>query len=219
MQKLKRLWKYPYIIFFIFAFVWFYGGITNFHSSILLKDYIKVEGTVCNLETEQVKQNHGYVTRYNYDIVWYDDGEEYIKHLEHQVDYVAEGTKTIWVHPDNKDAVLFDSVTIGKDVPKFLIKALICAVIGIVLFEIKRRTRRENQAERDERLEDAKIYGILTMLCVVVGSIAFGVKCYLDYKQGEYISPTIWDVYIVVGIVGFIGLGVYLRAAKQLKDG
>lgn len=214
---MKDFFKYPHLLFFIIAVVDLFVALVNYHSSIMVKDYIKIEGEVCNVETEQVLWHRQYVTRYNYDIVWYDEGEEYTKHLEEQADSVEEGTRMIWVHPDNKDAVLHNSVQIGKDVPIYILIGLASGAIGFVICKYRQETRRESKAERIERLEDTKLYSVMAMILATIGEIFFGVMCYQDYKRGEYITPVIYDVFLVIGVIGMIAFLQYKRAAKQLK--
>lgn len=89
---------------------------------------------VCNLEAEQVLHQQSYVTRYNYDLIWYDAGEEYVKHFDEQVDPREEGETTIWVHPDNVDAVFSHSDEIKNSGSVYLFIGIGSGIIGIFLY-------------------------------------------------------------------------------------
>lgn len=146
MRDIRIFFRRLQLLFFIIAGVLLFVGLVNFHSSIAVKDYIETEGEICNVESKQVLWHQHYVTRYDYDIVWYDNTEKYTKHLEEQVDPEEEGVRTIWVRPDNKNAVLSNSVDIRQEVPLYLLVGLVSGAIGFIICKVQSNKRRETRA-------------------------------------------------------------------------
>ena len=215
MRDVRIFFRYPYLIFFIIAGVSLFVGLVNFHSSITVKDYIETEGEICNLESKQVLWHQHYVTRYDYDIVWYEGTKKHTKHLEEQVNPEEEGARTIWVRPDNKNAILSNSVDIREEVPLNLLAGIVSGAIGFVLWNRQRSRRRETRAQRIERLEDTKMYSIMVIILSVIAMVMFGIIGYEDYKSG-YIISFVWDVYFALSVIIVAAFVIYRRAKKQL---
>ncbi|MDD6291148.1 MAG: hypothetical protein PUA77_05075, partial [Lachnospiraceae bacterium] len=144
MRLIRFCIQYPQALFYMIAGLCLYVALVNYHSSIAVADYIETEGEICNLESEQVLWHQQYVASYDYDIVWYDDGEKYTKHLDEQVNSRDEGPCTIWVRPDNKDALLGNSTDMREDVPIYILVALASGVIAY--FICKMRQKKESRA-------------------------------------------------------------------------
>lgn len=207
----------PYRLCFLIAAITLFIGLVNLHRSYIVKDYIENTGVIDNIESVRVLRRHQYVTEYNYDLTWFDNGEEYKKHFSGQVNLPEEGIVTIWVRPDNRDAVLHNSFEIKKEAPLYLIIALVTGVLGIVILFIFIRNRRESNAERIERLEDTEIYSMVGFIFCIVGIVMYVIMEYIEYKQGEYISPVTFDGIIAIGVIAVICLIMFFRARKQLK--
>ena len=216
MRDVRIFFRYPQLLFIIVAGVSLFAGLVNFHSSIAVKDYIETEGEICNVESKQVLWHQHYVTRYDYDIVWYDNSKKYTKHLEDQVDPEEEGVRTIWVRPDNKSAILRNSVDFGQDVPLYLLVGLVSGAIGFFICKVRSNKRRETRAQRIERLEDTKMYSIMVIILTVIAMGMFGIMGYEDYKNG-YIPSGVWDTYFALIVIIVAAFVMYRRAKKQLR--
>lgn len=216
MRDVRIFFRYPQLLFIIVAGVSLFAGLVNFHSSIAVKDYIETEGEICNVESKQVLWHQHYVTRYDYDIVWYDNSEKHIRHLEEQVDPGEEGVRTIWVRPDNKNAILSNSVDFGQDVPLYLLVGLVSGAIGFFICKVRSNKRRETRAQRIERLEDTKMYSIMVIILTVIAMGMFGIMGYEDYKNG-YIPSGVWDTYFALIVIIVVAFVMYRRAKKQLR--
>ena len=216
MRDVRIFFRHPQLLFFIVAGVRLFAGLVNFHSSIAVKDYIETEGEICNVESKQVLWHQHYVTRYDYDIVWYDNSEKHTRHLEEQVDPEEEGVRTIWVRPDNKNAILNNSVDFGQDVPLYLLVGLVSGAIGFFICKVRSNKRRETRAQRIERLEDTKMYSIMVIILTVIAMGMFGIMGYEDYKNG-YIPSGVWDTYFALIVTIVVAFVMYRRAKKQLR--
>ena len=216
MRDVRVFFRYPQLLFIIVAGVSLFAGLVNFHSSIAVKDYIETEGEICNVESKQVLWHQHYVTRYDYDIVWYDNSEKHTRHLEEQVDPEEEGVRTIWVRPDNKNAILSNSVDFGQDVPLYLLVGLVSGAIGFFICKVRSNKRRETRAQRIERLEDTKMYSIMVIILTVIAMGMFGIMGYEDYKNG-YIPSGVWDTYFALIVIIVVAFVMYRRAKKQLR--
>ena len=216
MRDVRIFFRYPQLLFIIVAGVSLFAGLVNFHSSIAVKDYIETEGEICNVESKQVLWHQHYVTRYDYDIVWYDNSEKHTRHLEEQVDPEEEGVRTIWVRPDNKNAILSNSVDFGQDVPLYLLLGLVSGAVGFFICKVRSNKRRETRAQRIERLEDTKMYSIMVIILTVIALGMFGIMGYEDYKNG-YIPSGVWDTYFALIVIIVVAFVMYRRAKKQLR--
>ena len=216
MRDVRIFFRYPQLLFIIVAGVSLFAGLVNFHSSIAVKDYIETEGEICNVESKQVLWHQHYVTRYDYDIVWYDNSEKHTRHLEEQVDPEEEGVRTIWVRPDNKNAILSNSVDFGQDVPLYLLVGLVSGASGFFICKVRSNKGRETRAQRIERLEDTKMYSIMVIILTVIAMGMFGIMGYEDYKNG-YIPSGVWDTYFALIVIIVVAFVMYRRAKKQLR--
>ena len=216
MRDVRIFFRYPQLLFFIVAGVSLFVGLVNFHSAITVKDYIETEGEICNVESKQVLWHQHYVTRYDYDIVWYEGTKKHTRHLEEQVNPQEEGVRTIWVRPDNKNAILSNSVDFGQDVPLYLLVGLVSGAIGFFICKVRSNKRRETRAQRIERLEDTKMYSIMVIILTVIAMGMFGIMGYEDYKNG-YIPSGVWDTYFALIVIIVAAFVMYRRAKKQLR--
>lgn len=216
-ELLKIIIKKPYIFFFFVFGICLFFGLTSLHSSLLVKDYIEATGKICNVEPVRVLWHQQYVTRYDYDIIWYDNGEQYKKHIDEQVDCPEEGETTIWVHPDNRDAVSSNSVKLRENVGLYLGVSLLAGIIGLVIFVIYIMNRRETEKEKVERLEDTEIYSMLLFILCLVAIVMQVIYIFKDYRQGLYVNPVLFDFCIACGMIAVICLILFFRAKRQLK--
>lgn len=217
LRGLEYFLKKPYrFLFLVFGLCLFFG-LMNLHSSLLVKDYIETTGEIRNVESVHVLWHQKYVTRYNYDLVWYDNGRQYEKHFDEQRNCQEEGEVTIWVRPDNRDAVLFNSVEIKEDVGLYLGISLLAGVVGLVVFIIHIINRRENGEERMERLENTEIGSMLIFVLCLIGIAIEVVALYMDYRKGFYVNPVLFDFSIACGVIAIICLILFFWAKRQLE--
>lgn len=209
--------KHPYLILFILSGVCLLVAMMNSHNSADIQDYREMEGYICNVEENQELWHGRYVTRYSYDIVWYDDGQEYSRHLDGQMDKEQEGAVTIWVHPENLDAVLSGSEDIGDDTPVYLLISIVTAIIGYILFKMKFNEKRMSRPELEDYLLTVRISSMLVVVLAVIGAGIFVVTNYYDMKNGEYVRPSMYDPAILCGGIAIIGLFQFFKAGRKMK--
>ena len=209
--------KNPHVILWIVAAVFLFAGCTNYHSSVIVADYEKICGEICNVEEEEVLKKGVYVTRYSYDIVWEDDGEEYVKHLDGQMDALEEGLRDIWVRPDNMDAALSSSAEIGSDVTGNLAIALVAGLAGFIAYFICCAMRKESYAEKQERLENKRLYSMMAAILSLITVVICGIMSYQEYKETLYFNPLDADILIAFGVVGVVALIMFFSAGRQLE--
>lgn len=209
--------KSIHVFLWIVAAVFLFAGCTNYHSSVIVADYEKVCGEICNVEEEEVLRKGVYVTRYRYDIVWEDDGEEYVKHLEGQMDAPEEGPRDIRVRPDNMDAALSSSVEIGSEVTGNLAIALVAGFAGFIAYGIRCATRKESYAEKQERLENTRLYSMMAAILSLIAVVICGIMSYQEYKETLYFNPLDADILIAFGVVGVVALIIFLCTGRQLE--
>ncbi len=214
---LMILFKKPYRFCFVLAGLFLFFAGTSFHSSVLIKDYIETTGEVCNLEeTTEIRQGNREL-RYNYDLIWYADGEEYEKHFEKQLDAREEGEVTIWVRPDNKDAVFSNSTENYDAAYKFLGIAILAGLAGLLFYGIERSNRYESQSQIIERLEDTKLYSIIAFVLCLIGMTMPFILEYPAFKSGEYINPILFDFSVACGVLAVGCLILFFNAKRKLK--
>lgn len=218
MDKLIKLFTIkPHWVFFIFSGVLLFAGIVNYQSSIIVKDYIETQGEIRNVEKVSVLWHQQYVTRYNFEVVWYSDGEEYVKHFEEQFDLQEEGPITIWVSPDNQKVVLHDSQNISKDIFWDFILGGLAGIVGLIILIVQQRSRKETRQERMERLENRQINSILFFIICLLLGITFGIFVYKDYKKYGYINPFMFDVVILSVVLAILCITIFFVTRAQLK--
>lgn len=139
--------KYPHWCFFIIASAFLLGAVLNAKSSEGTKNYREIEAEICNLEEVQVVRHRRFVTRYNYDVVWYLDGVKYIRHMQEEIDRVSEGERTIWVSMNNQKLSLHSPEEIEKQSIQELLIALAAGIAGIVTLIIRRKDRQKNHGK------------------------------------------------------------------------
>lgn len=209
--------KKPYRLCFVLAGLFLFLSGSSFHSSVLIKDYIEITGEVCNLEETSELRHGSRELRYNYDLIWYEDGEEYEKHFEKQLDGREEGEITIWVRPDNKDAVFSNSVENYDTAYQFLGIALIAGLVGLLFYGIERSNRYESRSQVIERLEDTKLYSMIAFVLSLIGMAMPFILEYSAFKNGEYVSPILFDFSVACGILAVGCLILFFNAKRKLK--
>ena len=214
---LAVLLKKPHRICFLIAGVFLFLAMTSFHSSVIVKDYIETTGEISEAEEVSVYRHQSYVTRYNYLLTWTEDGEEYEKYFEEQVDPPEEGEATIWVRPDNRDAVLSNGVEINESAWQYLGIGLAAGLIGLLLLFIWNAGHSMSRQEEEEHLEDTKLYSGLVFIVSIIGIIIQHAMCYKDYQNGEYVNPVMYDFSIACGVIAVICMVLFFRAKKKLK--
>lgn len=138
-----RLWelfaKYPHWCLFIVSAAFLWGAVANANSAerIAEQEYREIEGEIRNLKTV----HRGRVTRYNYDIVWYVDGEEYVKHMREEIDWQPEGKRSIWISRDHQACVLYSPEDIELESKKELVIGLAAGIGGVIALAVRKRGR------------------------------------------------------------------------------
>lgn len=216
-QGIMVLLRKPYRLCFILAALFLFFSGTSFHNSVIMKDYIETTGEVCNLEETTVTRHGNIEIRYNYDLIWYADGEAYEKHFDEQFDAREEGETTIWVRPDNRDAVFSNSEENYDSAYKYLGIALAAGMVGLLLYGFAKMSRNESRSETIERLEDTKLYSIMAFFLSLIGVVIVFIMEYPAYKEGEYISPVVFDMAIACGVIAIGCLGMFFYAKHKLK--
>lgn len=137
----------PHWVCFIISGIFLFAGIYNYQSSGKVKDYIETVGEVRNVEEIFVYRHHQKVARYNFEVVWYIDGEEYVKLFEEQVESRKEGETTIWVSADNNKVTFSDSLNIAEEVPKDIAISLVSFVAGCIILYVRKKGHRRKENE------------------------------------------------------------------------
>lgn len=216
-QGFAVLLKKPHRICFLIAGVFLFLAMTSFHSSVVIKDYIETTGEVSEAEEVSVYWHQSYVTRYNYLLTWTEDGEEYEKYFEEQMDPQEAGEVTIWVRPDNRDAVFSNSVEVNESAYQYLGIGFAAGLIGLLLMFIRNAGQTMSRQQQEEHLEDTKLYSGLVFIVCIIGIIIQLTMSYADYKNGEYVNPVMYDFSIACGIIAVICTMLFIRAKKKLK--
>lgn len=207
----------PYRLCFVLTGLFLFFAGTSFHSSVLIKDYIETTGEVINLEeTIELRQGNREL-RYNYDLIWYVDGEEYEKHFEKQLDAREEGEVTIWIRQDNRDAVFSNSAENYDAAYRFSGIAIVAGLAGMLFYGIERSNRYESRIQTIERLEDTKLYSILVFILSLIGVAIPFILEYQEFKNGEYVNPVLLDFSIACGILAVGCLIVFSPTKIKLK--
>jgi hypothetical protein len=211
------LLKKPHRICFLIAGVFLFLAMTSFHSSMTIKDYVETTGEVSEVEEVSVYWHRSYVTRYNYLLTWTKDGEEYEKYFDEQVDPREEGEVTVWVRPDNRDAVFANGVEAGESAYQYLGIGLAAGFIGLLLMFIWNAGNRMSRQLEEEHLENTRLYSGLVFIVCIIGIIIQLCMSYKDYRSGEYVNPVMYDFSIACGVIAAICMVLFLRAGKKLK--
>lgn len=218
LRGLAFLLTKPYRICFLIAGVFLFFALTLFHSSVVVKDYVETAGEISDVEEVSVYWHQRYVTRYNYQLTWTADGQEYEKYFEEQMDFPDEGEVTIWVRPDNRDAVFSNTVEVNGDAYKHLGIGLAAGLLGFLLLFIWKQSHPMSRQQEEEHLEDTKLYSVLVFILCIIGIIMQLSMSYADYKSGKYVNPVLFDFSIACGVIALICVGLFIRAKIKLKS-
>ena len=204
------------VLCFIIAGTLLFGGIFNLQSSVITRNYIETTGVVSDIEVSEVLRHGRYETRYNYDVTWYADGEEYSQHLTKQVDLPEEGLVTLWMSSDNRDFRFREADEIAKEGYIFILIAFTAGGLGIFLHVIRKKKRQESGEKRMERLEDIRIYSIIAFVCSLFGE-GIAIACsYSDYQKNEFGFVDI-DLLTVFGITAIISLIIDIVIKRRIR--
>lgn len=216
-RGLMILLQKPYRLCFVLTGLFLFFAGTSFHSSVLVRDYIEATGEVCNLEETSEVRHGNRELRYNYDLIWYADGEEYEKHFEKQFDAREEGEVTIWVRPDNRDAIFSNSVENYESAYRFLAIAIFAGLTGLLFYSIERSNRNESRSRMIERLEDIRMYSVLAFIFSLIGVAMPFILEYKSFKNGEYINPILFDFSIACGVLAIGCMIMFFYTKVKLK--
>lgn len=214
---LVYLLEKPYRMLFLLCSVFLFFGLASVHSSYEVKKYTETEGEICNLTSEEVLRHGKSVTRYDYDLVWYADGQEYQKHLNGQTDMPAEGITSIWVRPDNGDAVLFPSVEIKRDAVIYLGVAMGTGLLGMVIYICYLVNRKETDEEKRDRLETAKV-GSMIVFCLSLIAAGIGFWVYCGGRKDRYTNSVMLDFSLYCGMIALISIICFINAGHKVKQ-
>ncbi len=107
--------KHPSLLCFVIAGTLLFCGIVNLQSSLLSRDFEETTGEIYDVEVRKVLHHGTYVTRYDYVLTWYVDGQQYTRYLTGQVDAPKEGKISVWASHDNREYRLDPSEEIAKE--------------------------------------------------------------------------------------------------------
>ena len=201
-----------HIILWWAAAVIFVMGIMNWHSSLVTKDYRCLDGEIMNVEAVKVLQKPGYVTRYNYTIVWYDNDIYYEKNVHEAIDRPNESQTKVWVNSDNTDVILGDSTSARNMAYENFGVAAIVFILGI-LFAPRGKKKKMSVAEMESKYTGAVLMAILMAIADL-----FMIFIYCSTKSEHiYITPVVWDIMVVFTIILAISIVRIVRLRKKLK--
>lgn len=144
-----RVWelfrRYPCWCCFIIAGAFLLGAVLNADSLERMKTYRETEAEICNLEAVRVMRHRRFVTRYNYDVIWYLDGVKYIRHMRDEIDGISEGKRTIWVSMDNQKYILHPPREIELEMMKELLIGIVAGIAGVITLIIRKKDRRKDR--------------------------------------------------------------------------
>lgn len=141
-QLIELIKTRPHWACFIIAGTFLFAGIYNCQSSHKVKDYIKTSGEVCNLEKVSVVRHRQRVTRYSFEVIWYSDGDGYVKRFDEQVHPKEKGPIDIWVSPDNQKITFNSAKNIAGEGVRNIMVGLPFGVAGIVIMYIRKNRQR-----------------------------------------------------------------------------
>lgn len=211
------LLKKPHRICFLIAGVFLFLAMTSFHSSVLVKDYVECTGEVNDVEEVRVYRHQRYVTGYNYRLTWISDGEEYEKYFKEQLDKPREGEVTIWVRPDNRDAVFSNTAEVNESANQLLGVGLAAGLLGLLMMLIRKISHPMSRQEEEEHLENTVLYSAMVFILCIIGIVIQLWMSYADYKEGEYVDPVMFDFSIACGVIAVICGVLFIRAKIILK--
>lgn len=225
--------KHPYIVFFIIAGTFLFGACVNLHSALISRGYTETTGYVSDLEEVRTSRHEGTRISYNYNVTWYDDGEEYTKYFKGQVEPREEGEVTVWVAPNNKRVVFHNGTDLISGSVSFWVIGFLAGAIGIFLYrrhvsnrDVERLVRSQESPEqrkkrleqRAEKLEDTKLYTLMGIVFSLIGGLILAWAIYKQYQQEGYINPLLGDVFIVIAVIVVVCVVLFIRAKKQLEE-
>lgn len=188
-------------------------GIMNWHSSLVTKDYRCLDGKIINVESVKVLQKPGYVTRYNYTIIWYDNNICHESNVHEAIDRPDESQTKVWVNSDNTDVVLEDSTSARHTAYENFGVAVILFILGILFAP---RGNKKRKMSKDEI--EAKYTGAILMAILMAVSDLFMIFMYFSTKSEHiYITPVIWDLIGVFTIILALSIINIIKLRKRLK--
>ena len=202
-----------HVILWCAAAVIFIVGIMNWHSSLVTKDYRCLDGKIINVEAVKVLQKPGYVTRYNYTIIWYDNNIYYERNVHEAIDRPDECQTKVWVNVDNTDVILEDSTSARHTAYENFGVAVILFILGI-LFTPKGNKKKKMSADEIE----SKYISSILMAVVMVISDLFMIYLYCStISEHIYITPVLWDLIGVFTIILVISIVNIIKLKKKLR--
>lgn len=208
--------KNPHILFFIVAGTALFAACVNLHSSFLSADYEETTAYVSDLEEVRYSTGKGIRTGYNYSVTWYDDGEEYTKYFEKEVDPKEEGETTVWISPDNHMVLFHNYADLQSSSLMFWVIGIVSGAVGIFLYRRHVSKREESPEQTEERLEDTKMYSVMGIIFCLIGSLFFAWEIYQEHQEG-YIYPMMWDALIAIAVIVAGCVVLFIRAKRKLK--
>lgn len=202
-----------HVILWFLAACMLFIGIMNWHSSIVTKDYRCVDGEIINVEAVKVLQRTGYVTRYNYTIVWYDNNIFHESNVHEAIDRPDESQKKVWVNSDNTDVILEDTASAKDMAYQNFGVAVIVFILGMLFAP---RGNKKKKMSVDE-MESKYIGAILMAVAMALGDL-FMIFMYCSTKSEHiYIFPVVWDLIGVFTIILVISIVNIVRLRKKLR--
>ena len=202
------------LLCFIIAATLLFCGLVNLHSSVRSSDFEKMSGEISNLKAKKVLHHGTYVTRYDYLLTWYADGEYHYRQIREQVDKREEGKIDIWVSADNQEIRFDTSKQIAKKAYIAIAFALLLGVIGIISSDIYRKKHPETTAKRIEKLEDIQIYSILSFVFSLFGEVFVIATININHNKKQIYYGMV-DLGILCGVIAVISVITFIVARNK----
>lgn len=214
---MKKMISCIYRITFLLSCFFIFISIMNMHSALSVKNYIETTGVISEVESKEHLSRQGKQTRFSYIITWEKDGKEYQKRVKAAFSKPDEGINVIWVRPDNKDAILSNSVSIRVTSYFDLIVGIVLGVVAVLFRKKGEELHLIGRQEYMEHLHDKRILLAILLGCDFFMVFIVGLMHYSAWKNGEYIPAPMMDL-IILGVffAGVIGLKLQ-KISKEIS--
>lgn len=206
MNRLK-IYQWLYMAAVVFCVI----GFLNFQSSRRTERYEKVAGYIANVEETNELTKAGYKTRYNYEIHWYRDGEEYERSVHKALTVPDESVTEFWVNEDNTDAIASEPSDIRKESYLNWLISFVCAVLASVIDWKTLKGKRA--AKKNGKNSDAQILCSVVAFCMLAGVLITGFFAWISAKENYAVQPVMKDLTFIF-LIGFI---VSAIGTKKMK--
>lgn len=203
-----------HIILWGISAVMVFVGIMNLHSSFVTKDYRCVDGEIINIEAVKILQKPGYVTRYNYTIIWYDNNIRHERNVHEAIDRPNESQTQVWINSDNTDVILGDSTSAKHLAYENFGVAVITFIIGMLFVP---RQNKKKKMSVDE-MESMYYMAIVAAAAMVFGDFLMLFFYCSSKSKHIYMTPVFWDLGGGFTVILVISIVIIVKLKKKLKQ-